>query len=684
MATVASHVPVAPEGADWLSAEEFALIEAICETLLPSLDPPPDSTPQVAAYYRRSARDLQVAEQLAAKLGEMRPEMQADIRLFLKLFTAPPVSLLLAGQARPFRALDQARRERFLLALANSPLPPFRQGYQGMKRLAGLIYFSALDEQQSNPNWPVLDYHPPEVHSESAPAPLKPFEISEDGELVAEVVVIGSGAGGGVVAGELARAGKDVIVLEQGGYNHAGNFSLREAQAMPELFLQRGALSSKDLGIIMMAGSTLGGGTVVNWMTSFRTPDDILAEWESQSGLRACFTSPELQRSFAEVEQRIQVNQDESQHNRQNQALYDGAQALGYHAGVVARNARGCQQRCGACNLGCRYTCSQSTLQTYLQDASERGARILVHARAERLLLSAGRATGVQASVLDARSGRRLTLTVRAKCVVLAAGALNTPALLLRSGLSNPHLGRHLHLHPTAISVGVYPEPVSAWEGVLQSAYSDQFTHLDGTYGYKLEVPPTHPGLFGLATPWYSARNYRDEMRLAAHLASIIVLARDRGEGRISVDSSGEPVVHYSVSAYDRQHLLHGLRQGTRIHLAAGARRVISLQNRPTTLRRSGQGPVRAEDVRAFDRAIARHGLGPNRIVLFSAHQMGTCRMGERAATSVVDGQQRVHGVQGLYVCDSSVFPGACGVNPMLSIMALAHRASQYIKEGVN
>jgi choline dehydrogenase-like flavoprotein len=663
----------------WLTRDEFAILEAICQTLLPSLEPPPGCSAEVAAYYRRSASDLRVAHLLAEKLGREGPELQANIHRFLTLFQAPPISLLLAGRARPFLRLSQARRERFLLALANSPVGPFRQGYQGLKRLAGLIYFSTIQSGGSNPNWPVLGYSAPPPPPAVARS-LTPLVVSAPTTLEADVVVVGSGAGGGVVAGELARAGQRVIVLEQGGYNYEGNFSWQEEQALPELFLKRGALSTKDLGIIMLAGGSLGGGTVVNWMTSLRTPGDVLQEWEEHSGLRGYFTSSHLQESFRAVEQRLGVNTENSQHNRQNQLLFDGASTLGYHAAVAPRNTLDCQQRCGFCSMGCRYGCSRSTLKTYLQDASDAQARIVVRCSVRRVLLEGGRACGVQAMVSDEQSGQTTSLIVRAPTVVVAAGALVSPLILMASGIENPHLGRHLHLHPTAISVGVYPEAVNAWQGVLQSAYSEQFRRLDQNYGYTLEVAPTHPGLFGLATPWYSARNYRDEMTTVAHLASFLILTRDQGEGRVSADRAGEPVIDYVVSARDRAHLLHGLRQGARIHLAAGASRVISLQNRPTDLRKSGPGPVDATQLRVFDRLVQQRGLGSNRVVLFSAHQMGTCRMGASARTSVTDEHQQVHGIKGLYVCDSSVFPGACGVNPMLSIMALAHRASQYIK----
>lgn len=681
MVTTSSPPATASERriASWLTSDEFAILEAICDTLLPSLEPPPGSSEAVAAYYRHCAADLHLAQLMAETLGQQSSEMQADIRLFLSLFSASPAGLLLTGSARPFIALSQAKREQYLLALANSLVGPFRQGFQGLKRLAGLLYFSALDKQGVNPNWTVLDYAAP-APPPATPAPITPLEITGDTTLEADVVVIGSGSGGGVVAGELAMTGKSVIVLEKGGYNYEGNFTLQESQAMPELFLKRGALATKDLGVIMMAGSTLGGGTVVNWMTSFRTPDDVLTEWDQRSGLGGCFTGSQLQQSFAAVEQRLSINSEHSQHNRQNQLLFDGATALGYHVGVVRRNAIGCEQRCGTCNFGCRYGCNQSTMKTYLQDAYDHGARIIVRCSADKVLIENGRAVGVKASVHDARTAITYGVTIHAGTVVVAAGALSSPVLLRRSGLENPHIGHHLHLHPTAISVGVYPEKVYAWQGVLQSAYSDQFVHLDGNYGYKLEVAPAHPGLFGLATPWYSARNYREEMTAIPYLASLIVLTRDKGEGSVTVDRAGDPVVKYAVSAYDRKHLLHGLRQGTRVHFAAGAERVISLQNKPTSLWRTADEVLHRQQLREFDRLIKRRGLNANRVVMFTAHQMGTCRMGVDPRTSVVDAHNQVHGVKGLFVCDSSIFPTACGVNPMLSIMALAHKASQYIK----
>ncbi len=664
--------------AGWLAPEEFAILEAICDTLIPSLEPPAGSSADLAAYYQRCAHDLQVAQRLAELLAQETSQVKADLRQLLSMFTSPGPSLLFAGSAHPFRELPQQKRAQYLLALSTSPVGKLRKGYQGIKRLACLIYFSAPDVTGVNPNWEVLDYTP-SAPPTYIPAPIIPLTITQDTTLSADVVIIGSGAGGGVVAAELAQAGNSVIVLEKGGYNHEGNLTQREFQAS-ELFLKQGALATEDLGVLIMAGSTLGGSTVINWMTCFRTPDDVLAEWEQQSGLRGYFTSPQLQESFTAIEERLSISTEESKHNRPNQVLYDGAKALGYHSAVNPRNAIGCEKRCGGCNFGCRHGCSQSTTKTYLQDAYDHGTQIIVHCSADKVLIERGKAVGVQASVKDTEHEKTHSLIIRAKTVVVAAGALHSPAILLRSGLSNPHIGRHLHLHPTTVSVGLYPEKVYAWKGVLQSAYSDQFTHLDGNYGYKLEAAPGHPGLFALARPWYSAHDHREQMLRCSYLSPMIVVVRDKGEGSIKLDRNGEPIVNYVVSAYDRKHIAHGLRHGGRIHLAAGANEIISLQNKPTYLEPSAHTIMHEQQLREFDRQVDRHGLGINHILMFSAHQMGSCRMGTDAKTSVTNENNQVHDIKGLFVCDSSIFPSASGVNPMVSIMGLAHRTSQYLK----
>jgi choline dehydrogenase-like flavoprotein len=664
--------------AGWLTPEEFSMLESVCDSLLPSLEPPQGSSEVIAAYYRRSARDVNVAHLVAETLSFENAQAKADFRKLLSLLSNPLAGLMLAGSPRSFKTLSQEKREKYLTAMANSPMGQLRQGYQSIKRLAGFVYFAAPDARGVNPNWEALDYTAPAPPPNDVPQPIKPLEITEDVTLEADAVVVGSGAGGGVVAGELAMAGKNVIVLEKGGYNNEANFTLQEAQATPELYLKRGTLTTKDLGVIVLAGSTLGGGTTVNWMTSFRTPREILEGWAKSSGL-SDLAEMALQASFEAVEQRISISTVTS-HNRQNQLLVDGCSALGYQANVLRNNAIGCEQRCGSCGFGCRYGCKQSTMKTYLQDAYDRGARIIVHCSAEKVLIENDKAVGVKATATDTKTGKKYSVTIRTKAVIVAAGAVHSPAVLLRSGVANPHIGRHLHLHPTTTVAGIYPGKVYSWQGVMQSAYSNQFAYLDGNYGYKLEVPPAHPGLIGTATPWYSPREYREQMLQTANVATFIILTRDKGEGTITIDRDGEPILDYVVSVYDRKHLMHGLRQAARVHFAAGASSIITLHNKRTRLDRPEGGTVSEQQFREFDRQLERHGMGPNRVMMFTAHQMGTCRMGADPKNAVVDGNHEVYGIKGLFVCDGSVFPQASGANPMLSIMGLAHRASQHIK----
>ena len=664
----------------WLSASEFQTLEQFCDTFFPILDPPAACSELQMAYYRRSASDIHLALLIAEQVVQENEEVQADFHRLLAALISPVTGLLLVGKPKPFAALSQEWREKYVLAMAHSPSSQLRKGFQTIKRLAGFLFFSAPDDQGNNPNWKVLDYELPDPTPASNIArPIEPLTITENSTLQCDAIVIGSGAGGGVVAGELAQAGKQVIVLEKGGYYSEADFTQQEAQSTSDLYLKRGLLTTRDLGVIILAGSVLGGGTVVNWDTSFRTPDTILEEWARSSGLSA-FTDKSLQDSFAAVEQRLHINAENSAHNRQNQLLLDGAQALGYHAATLRRNVIDCEQRCGSCGFGCRYGCKQSTTKTYLQDAYEHGARIIVHCSAERILIKQQQAIGVEATVRDIQTGKDVKVTIHAKTVIVAAGSIHSPAILLRSGLENKHIGQHLHLHPTTTIGGIYPDKIYPWKGVMQSAYSNEFGRLNGQYGYKLEAAPAHPGMIAMGTPWHSAHDYRSRMLQASYLSTIIVLTRDKGEGAVTLDRYGEPDINYVPASFDRRHILHGLRQAARIHIAAGANEVVSLQSKRSQLKRHQSDDISQQSWRTFDRQLEHNGLGTNHIVMFSAHQMGTNRMGIDPTQSVTDGNCQVHDIQGLFVCDGSIFPAASGVNPMLSIMGLAHRASQYIK----
>jgi hypothetical protein len=362
---------------------------------------------------------------------------------------SPVFGFLMTGRPKGFAQLPERVREKVLQRMAVSRRPILRRAFQAMKRPITFIFYSA-PVGGANPNWAAIGYAAtvPPASARGTPKPIRTLPVSGDLELTAEAVVIGSGAGGSVVAAELAAAGKDVVVLEMGEYLNEADFTGNEAEMTSRLFLGRGLLATSDLGITVLAGSCLGGGTVVNWSDSLRTPDGVLDEWERRHGLEGV-TSTSYRHGFDLAERRMDVSTRDSVPNENNAVLRAGCEALGYHWDYIPRNASGCEQRCGACQYGCPFGSKRSAVLTFLQDAHDRGVRIIAGCRVERVLVRQGRAVGVEAR---AAGGRRVV--VRAPTVVVAGGSVESPALLLRSGLDNPNIGRHLHLHPVAVVAG--------------------------------------------------------------------------------------------------------------------------------------------------------------------------------------------------------------------------------------
>ena len=658
--------------ASFLSAGETRTLEAVCDALMPSIARPAREDP--GGLMSRSASDLDVAGSLVGAFAGMDGETQARFRQLLAFLGSPLFGLLLAGRPKGFAELPPQLQERALQRMAQSRLPIVRQAFQALKRPVAFIFYSA-PIGGANPNWTAIGYEAitPPLTARATPKPIRTIAVDADVELTADAVVIGSGAGGSVVAAELAAAGKDVVVLEMGEYLNEADFTGNEAEMTSRLFLGGGLLATRDLGITVLAGSCLGGGTVVNWSDSLRTPDDVLDEWEHQHGLEGV-TGPAFQRGFDVAERRMQVNTLDSVPNENNAALRAGCEALGYHWDFIPRNANGCEQRCGACQYGCPFGRKHSAVLTFLQDAHDRGARIVAGCRVERVIVRQGQAVGVEATA----GGRRLVAW--APTVVVAGGSVESPALLLRSGLDNPNIGRHLHLHPVAVVAGFYNRPIRAWTGSPQTIKTDQFARIHGDYGFRIEMAPALPGTIASGTSWEGGLEHKTQMLRSAHAAIFFVLTRDTGEGTVAVDSRGKPVIRYWPNRVDSGFLVRGMQEIVRIAFAGGANSVSTTHSPPLRLGVEGAGAAGAQALDRFAAEIAGRGIAPNRLPLFSAHQMGTCRLGADPIKSVADPYGQVHGIRGLFVADASGFPSASGVNPMLSVMALAYRVSQRIK----
>ncbi|TMA29167.1 MAG: GMC family oxidoreductase [Deltaproteobacteria bacterium] len=502
-------------------------------------------------------------------------------------------------------------------------------------------------------------------------------EIAQDLLLKPDVCIIGSGPGGAMVAQRLARAGARVAVLEEGGFYTKDEFDMQEATAYPRLYQDRGNRASADLSIAVLQGRAVGGGTVVNWTTSYRTPDDVLAFWREREG---SLLTPEILRPhFEEIERRLGIEKvDLEDTNANNRSIYQGCKKLGWQVDTVSRNVRGCL-RTGYCGMGCPVDAKQTATLTYLPDAVAAGADIYADCRVRKIEWSGSRATAAIGELLHPGTQQATGRTVRVepRVMVVSGGALNSPALLLRSGVDQGPVGKKTWLHPVVAMGAFYKERVEGFYGAPQSVASHHFSRRGEGAGFFIEAAPVHPMLASIAMPGFGAP-LRGRMALLGNVAATLSLMIDgfgEGEegGTVSLRPDGAPRLDYPFGARHYECFRAGMKAIARLHLANGAREVQSFHLDPVVIRSEA-------DIGGVDAAP----MGPNLFAAFTAHQMGGCRMGADPARSVVDPRLRHHFVQNLFVIDGSVFPTGLGVNPMESIYALASWASTHVRDALS
>ncbi len=490
--------------------------------------------------------------------------------------------------------------------------------------------------------------------------------LEKDRTLEADVVIVGSGAGGGVTAEILAKAGLSVIIVEEGALKSSSDFKMREAEAYPALYQESAARKTKDKGINILQGRTVGGSTTVNWTSSFRTPPATLDWWRRHYALPDA-TPSAMAPWFALMEERLHIADWPGAPNENNDVLRRGAEKLGIPTGLIRRNVNGCWNL-GYCGMGCPTNAKQSMLVTTIPAALEHGATLLTRARAERFVFKGERADTLECHALDAAgvhtTGRKLTL--RARHYVVAGGAINSPALLLRSNAPDPSglLGKRTFLHPTVILAAFFPQRVEAWQGAPQTVYSDHFLAgpPDGPMGYKLEAPPLHPLLLATTMNGFGAQ-HAQMMREFPHLAGMLALLRDGFHeeapgGTVGLRSDGSPELDYPMSDYLWDGARRALLTMAEIGFAAGAEEVLPAH----------EMAVRYRSWREAKAAIAALPQGLQLTRVASAHVMGGCAMSgdERLGVTTADGRYR--GLANVSVHDGSLFPTSIGANPQLSI----------------
>lgn len=499
-------------------------------------------------------------------------------------------------------------------------------------------------------------------------------DLTTDVDVSCDVCVIGSGAGGGVLAAGLVERGLSVVILEEGGHHTSREFrKADEAFSYSMLYQGRGGHGTDDLAITLLQGRSVGGGTTVNWTTCFRTPERILEHWRRHHG--STWTAEQLRPHFEAVEQRLGIARwDAVPQNANNDALARAADALGWTWERTRRNVRGCANS-GYCGFGCPFDAKQGTLLTTLADAVAGGAELYADTRADRIVVEGDRVVRVEASVLE--RGRThptgTSVVVRPKVLALCGGAVNSPALLLRSGITSGPVGRRTMLHPVVGLSGRYDDPVRGWSGAPQSVTVHDFVDRGADrVGFFLEAAPVHPMLAGVSLP-VLGEEQAVAMGQLAYSSSLIAICVDGlapGDegGVVTVKGDGRPSVSYPfhpalVEAFAAAHEVLA-----RAHLAAGAREVVTLHPVPIRIRSERDLPLLKDA--AYGRL--QHSV-------FSAHQMGGCAFGPDPATSVVDLELRHHRVPNLFVVDGSVLPTGLGVNPSETIYGVAHLATATI-----
>ncbi|KAF6994590.1 hypothetical protein CFC21_011252 [Triticum aestivum] len=717
-----------------LHPAQMEALRAMCGAFIPSL-PAEESDAggradqpggkDLERFYLASAADSNIPDEVA-ELMVTRCIREAALLAWVVLWVlSTRVGTLLlcgrlslcgaAGELRRFADMPAERQEAALQRWNRTRwLFPLRIVFALVKILSHYVFYTMVDENSENPHWKAIGYSVEEWQRDpaEAPAPSRPLDngvvetralndttllrsLADRGLPVkpgaqhtveCDAVIVGSGCGGGVAAAILASAGYKVVVVEKGDYFAADDYSSVEGPSMERLFEKGGIFCTSNVTTMVFTGSTVGGGSAVNWSACIRTPGEVLQEWSHDHGLPLFATKAYVQ-AMNTVCDRLGVTDECLKEGFQNKVLRRGCEALGLPVDAVPRNSSA-GHYCGSCNFGCPTGDKRGTDTTWLVDAVKHGAVILTGCKAERFILHnnsgkdgrSKKCVGLLATCMS--NGITKKLRIEAKVSISACGALMTPPLLRNSGLKNRHIGRNLHLHPVSMAWGYFPENKQAVPITGKSYEGGIITSMHRvTPRTIIETPALGPGAFAAMVPWESGRDMKERMSRFARTAHAFALVRDRGSG--FVDCEGR--LRFTPSRDDTRELRNGLRHVLRILVAAGAAEVGTHRSDGLRLRCKG---VRDEDLEAFLDEVTiekgpMHSTADKWAVFSSAHQMGSCRMGSSPKDSAVDGSGESWEAEGLYVCDGSLLPTAVGVNPMITIQSVAYCLSKGIAESM-
>ncbi|OLL26423.1 Long-chain-alcohol oxidase FAO3 [Neolecta irregularis DAH-3] len=680
------------------SPEQWETLLAICDTFIAPLgqdeiqkllqethsNAVKERKELVVAFLQEKATDYPGFKEKLDRIlsNNIQPSKLRQIRFVLSLLSSR-FGAVLTGHITPIHQLNRAQRECVLQSWTKSPLLSLRTLFSSLSRLSRLGYISCSEVAMQAIGYPLTDpdsNHPTRFQAKRFHDFMFLDIKGETAELHTEVVIVGSGSGGGVVAAILAKAGRKMIVIEKGKYHPQETLPLSETEAKENLFEAGGALMSDDGCVSILAGSTWGGGSAINWSTSLQPQSYVRDEWAREYPF---FNELAFQESLDFVCKRMGCSTKHMKHNKMNHALIEGSRKLGFPYCDNPQNTGDAEHSCGYCGYaqlaiilqtsryGCRYAEKQSSNVSWLVDAAS-NAQFLQKTHVEKVIMKGNRAIGVEALV-----NGQTKLRVFADVVVLAGGAINTPAVLLRSAVKNKNIGKNLTLHPVSTVFGhYYDEDTKPWEGAILTASSQISERRVLGWGAKLEVQWNIPGLAALNAPWRSGYQVKRNMLYWNQSVAYSSRARERDPGYVYIDKQNKlPRICYTLSSFDCDSILDGVLRLCDIVVTAGANEVFTGCLDVEIYKTTERG-IADPSYKNWKESVRTAGIIPGRSTIGSAHQMSSCRMGKDPRNSVVDDHGRVHGYQRLYIADSSVLPSASGVNPMISTMGLAHYIS--------
>ncbi|KAE8151745.1 hypothetical protein BDV25DRAFT_128547 [Aspergillus avenaceus] len=659
----------------------------------------PDSAAVAAKYLEENASsNPHFRPALQRLLSEyVHEEGRNGLSFILNALNSRAGSLILTGSVTPFQNHPFYMREKIFRSWETAKLKPLRVIFKAVSAICKRTWLTY------SPNLcPVLGF--PRVPVHGTPTDGFPYVFlqippgDEPETIETDVVIVGSGCGGSVAAKNLAEAGYKVLVVEKSYQYSTKHFPMNFSEGSVVMFEGGGAVASDDGSVGVFAGSTWGGGGTVNWSAALQTQGYVRQEW-ANSGL-PFFTSLEFQQCLDRVCDRMGVSADHTTHNQQNRVLLEGAHKLGYAAKPVPQNTGGTEHYCGHCTMGCHSAGKKGPTESFLTDAASAGATFMEGFRADKVLFTETRGGRVASGVEGTWTSRdaylgvsgvgavKRKIIIKAKKVVVSCGTLQSPLLLLRSGLKNTQIGRNLHLHPVVLSGAVFEEETRPWEGAALTAVVNEFEDQDGHgHGVKIECVTMLPPAFLAAFPWQDGLEWKLFATKLSHMAGFITLTKDRDSGRVYPDPvDGRCRIDYTVSAFDRKHIVEALVATAKLAYISGAKEFhTSAREIPPFIRPDDATDLDAPEgtnnaaLQAWIEEARRKGLHSEKTTFAAAHQMGTCRMGSSPRSSVVDPNGQVWGTRGLYVVDASIFPSASGVNPMVTNMAIADWISRNI-----